>query len=284
VRTCGQAGTVATAERELPTLVVGNVVTLANEEGVWLVEHLGVSEGRQWAGVIQHQPNGLPTMSRVPSLDEVEMVFADSQAAVDYRILTATEATKARVRETLHGDPNYCRGCAKGWAGAKWHRDGCPVIEAREASVASDDNTVEVPGLPGVRVPAPQGDVWAPVNALRSQVEPHLHRETRQGGSPRVEGRFAVVIEGTTKFLRIKKITSGRWAGRVFVDSQASDSYYPVKAPATLVAYLSAVLANPQAAAKLYADELGECSDCGRQLTNDESRARGIGPECWSKH
>jgi len=281
VRTCGQ-GTVTTLTPELPLLAVGNVVTLADEDGYWTVEH--VPTAGTWIGVTQVRADTRTgETSRTPDLTEVELVFTDLNAAAEYRIAQGDLTTRERISETLHGDPNYCRGCAKGWAGEKWHRADCKVIAARHEA-ARDDGMVDVPGLPGVRVPAPPEDPWKQVDGLRERVAEHLHRETRQGGSPRVEGRFAIVVDGVTKFLRIKKVTSGRWAGRVFVDSMGSDTGYPVKAPATLTTYLSAVLVDPQAAAKRYADELGECSDCGRPLTNDESRARGIGPECWAKH
>lgn len=275
VRTCGQAGSaVATAERkapQFPELVPGNVVTVNLEDGYWLVE-ANLANDEFYAALVQARGRTAATFHAM----QVELVFPNLNAAADYRLAAGALTAKEQISEALHGDPLYCRGCAKGWQGAKWHRDGCPVIAARDTQVAP------VPG--DYQSEAATRDPWKQVDGLRERVAEHLHRETRQGGSPRVEGRFAVVIEGVTKFLRIKKITSGRWAGRVFVDSQASDSYYPVKAPATLLAYLSAVLVNPQAAAKRYADELDACSDCGRTLTNDESRVRGIGPECWSKH
>jgi hypothetical protein len=41
--------------------------------------------------------------------------------------------------------------------------------------------------------------------------------------------------------------------------------------------------AGPKAAAERYAREIGNCYSCGRTLTNDESRAVGIGPTCRSK-
>lgn len=271
IRSCGQS-TVATAERQLPDLRPGNVVTLSLEDGYWLVEASLAGDQFQAARVQAHGR----TACNFP-LHQVEMVFPSLDSAAQYRIADGALTAQEQISQALHGDPLYCRGCAKGWRGAKWHRTDCPSVTVREERVAgttaSDREHMATEGR----------DPWKQVDGLRRRVAEHLHRETRQGGSPRVEGRFAIVVDGTTKFLRIKKIIEGRWAGRVFVDSQASDDYYPVKAPATLLAYLSAVLADPQAAAKRYADELDSCSDCGRTLTNDESRARGIGPECWAK-
>ena len=39
-------------------------------------------------------------------------------------------------------------------------------------------------------------------------------------------------------------------------------------------------LENPAGAALRYAQELGRCSRCNRTLTDEASRARGLGPEC----
>ncbi len=43
------------------------------------------------------------------------------------------------------------------------------------------------------------------------------------------------------------------------------------------------ILDDPMAAMKLYGQEIGECGDCGRRLTNEESRKIGIGPICEAK-
>lgn len=40
------------------------------------------------------------------------------------------------------------------------------------------------------------------------------------------------------------------------------------------------IAADPTAAASLFGHEFGRCGVCGRGLTNDDSRARGIGPVC----
>lgn len=42
-------------------------------------------------------------------------------------------------------------------------------------------------------------------------------------------------------------------------------------------------LENPAAAALRYAQELGRCSRCNRHLTDEASRARGLGPECATR-
>lgn len=42
-------------------------------------------------------------------------------------------------------------------------------------------------------------------------------------------------------------------------------------------------LENPAGAALRYAQELGRCSRCNRHLTDEASRARGLGPECATR-
>jgi hypothetical protein len=273
IRACTGA-TPSPAVPQLPALVLGNVVTLANEQGFWTVEHVDAHEdGTQWIGVVQHgAPTRTGTTSRTPDLTDVELVFLNEQTATDWRIAQAAEAEKERVAQALHGRPAQ----ESGYYASKH--------EVRGDAIAGAD-AVEAPGA---QVPAqPAGDVWGPVDELRKQVATHLHYETGQGGSGsrKRQGYFAVRVDGsdTLKFLRIKKMISGRYAGRVFVDSMGSDTGYAVKSPATLSMYLTAVLADPVAAARRFADELGQCSDCGRPLTNEESRARGIGPDCWAK-
>ena len=41
--------------------------------------------------------------------------------------------------------------------------------------------------------------------------------------------------------------------------------------------------AGAEAASARYGHEIGECGICGRTLTNDASRERGIGPICADK-
>lgn len=125
---------------------------------------------------------------------------------------------------------------------------------------------------------------WAAVDALRDQVQVHLHREERG----RQVGYFALLVQDggvdKVKFYRVRTGSKkGKWANHVFVDAQASDDYYPVRAQDALTAVLEGILADPAAAGLLYATELGRCCRCARTLTDETSRARGIGPECFKK-
>lgn len=136
--------------------------------------------------------------------------------------------------------------------------------------------------------PAPQPTAsawtWGEVNILRSQIRYHLHREERK----RKIGYFALLAaDGGTdrvKFYRVRTGSTGsKWAQHLFVDAQASGDFYPVRAKETVAAVLEGILADPGAASLLYATELGRCCRCARLLTDETSRARGIGPECYKK-
>lgn len=51
----------------------------------------------------------------------------------------------------------------------------------------------------------------------------------------------------------------------------------------TQVAMCMRIAEDPKAALLLYGKEIGRCGICGSELTNDESRAKGIGPICEQK-
>jgi hypothetical protein len=95
-------------------------------------------------------------------------------------------------------------------------------------------------------------------------------------------GRYAIVEEGVTKFYRVSK-GKNQWAGRTFVNAQASDEQYPVRNPVKVVMILAAISEDLAGAATRYGLELGRCYRCGRTLTDETSRALGIGPECRKK-
>jgi hypothetical protein len=101
--------------------------------------------------------------------------------------------------------------------------------------------------------------------------------------APKVpSGRYAIYVDGVVKFFKVDCPTEGQWAGRTFVKIQASDELYPVRGE-TAKAVLVLIAEDPEAASKLYGRELGHCGICGRTLTDETSRANGIGPICAEK-
>lgn len=80
------------------------------------------------------------------------------------------------------------------------------------------------------------------------------------------------------RFYKVDRPTEGRWAGRVFVKRYESDEEVRISRQEQ-ADVLSRIEKDPEALAR-YGQEIGRCGSCGRTLTNDESRAIGIGPEC----
>lgn len=95
-------------------------------------------------------------------------------------------------------------------------------------------------------------------------------------------GRYAVERDGVLKFYRVSK-GKGQWAGRTFLEIQASDDRHPIRNAKVREEILAQIAENPEEAATRYGVELGSCYRCGRTLTDETSRALGIGPDCRSK-
>lgn len=99
------------------------------------------------------------------------------------------------------------------------------------------------------------------------------------------EGRYAIDwpnAEGVTtlQFFHVDKPTEGRWAGFTFVKRRVSDETYPVKGHQKALIIAAIAAAPPQQAAIRFGQEIGVCGVCGKTLTNEISRAYGIGPVC----
>lgn len=94
-------------------------------------------------------------------------------------------------------------------------------------------------------------------------------------------GRYALVGEdGTIKFYAVDRPTEGRWAGYTFVNALGSDERYPIRNRDARDRVLRGIAADPMGAMIRYGHELGRCGNCGRALTDETSRAAGIGPDC----
>lgn len=113
---------------------------------------------------------------------------------------------------------------------------------------------------------------------------PHL-TPTQQGTPDVPAGRYALPGLGADTRLRfyvVDRPDKGRWAGKTFVSVMASDERHPVRGNAA-TAVLARIAADPEQASLTYGREVGRCGRCGRTLTDADSRARGIGPDCASK-
>lgn len=89
------------------------------------------------------------------------------------------------------------------------------------------------------------------------------------------EGRYAFTPDGgtTTEFYRVTR------TGRIKVWTAGGEWPYNGK----LNAALTWIAANPREAAALFGQLTETCGRCGRELSNDDSRALGLGPDCAAK-
>jgi len=97
-------------------------------------------------------------------------------------------------------------------------------------------------------------------------------------------GRYAVLdpVDGVLKFYKVDRPTEGRWKGYTFLKVYASDETWPIRDHTHRDLILTAIAADARGAMERYGAEIGKCGRCGRTLTDEASRARGIGPDCWS--
>jgi hypothetical protein len=152
------------------------------------------------------------------------------------------------------------------------------TYDAGKASILGQVVSGEITTLPSTSASAAIKELLAlPVKAAVTTEKP----AAVDYGVP--AGRYAVDLGEGVKFYVIDQPTEGRWAGYTFVKVQASDDLYPVKQYAAKNAILRAIAVNPAEASLRYGRLLGSCGVCGRTLTDETSRERGIGPVCADK-
>ena len=77
----------------------------------------------------------------------------------------------------------------------------------------------------------------------------------------------------------------GVWSGERFCGHIKEDKFLLAKnCPPILVAQIELFAKAPVAILEIFGRATGVCCICGRQLTNEESVARGIGPICASEY
>ena len=85
-------------------------------------------------------------------------------------------------------------------------------------------------------------------------------------------------------FFRLRTGKHGRWEGFQFIDMVIGGEpgrREPVKGVGRIKVYDCIAEQGADEARQLFGQEIGCCGRCGRTLTDDLSRERGIGPDCW---
>jgi hypothetical protein len=153
---------------------------------------------------------------------------------------------------------------------------------AYEAKMERDDATTRWNPEPGTAE-----DVMAQVTEYYERTKANMSPAPTSPWTSAIDaltpGRYAIQWDGVVKFYKVDKPTEGRWAGYTFVSVQASDDLYPVRNKTQRQEILSLIARDPKAAMLLYGQEIGSCGHCGRTLTDETSRAFGVGPVCREK-
>ena len=124
------------------------------------------------------------------------------------------------------------------------------------------------------------GQVRGILNCIRAEV---LRAQDVGDQVMVADGRYAIAIDGKLRFFRVNTPTEGRWANMTFVNEVfGGGRREPVRNRQFRQTVLQARSADPDALAR-YGQELGEGGGGGRELTDEQSRAIGIGPVCREK-
>ena len=121
------------------------------------------------------------------------------------------------------------------------------------------------------------------VQRLRKQQRPERIGAVADVPPGRYALRNAPRFANKVTFFEVDRPTEGRWAGRTFLSILSSDERLPVKDPQKRAMILGLIARDIRGALILFGQETEHCGHCGRRLTNDESRALGIGPVCAEK-
>lgn len=97
------------------------------------------------------------------------------------------------------------------------------------------------------------------------------------------EGYYAVTVEGWKEplsFFKVDAPTTGKWAGYTFV-KHIIGGHEPIRIKGDSArTILQLIGADIDAAGRRYAAEFTRCYKCNLQLTDEVSRARGLGSTC----
>lgn len=95
--------------------------------------------------------------------------------------------------------------------------------------------------------------------------------------------KYALSLGGKLRFFQVNKPTKGKWAGYTFVTELigAPGDWRQLKLNKVFTTEVLAHIAlDPKEAAVRYSNEFTRCAVCESPLSDEESRARGLGPVC----
>jgi len=160
--------------------------------------------------------------------------------------------------------------------------DISPAINRLRVRIAESGNTTPMP-TPAHGVVCTHGAPYGPQCNITDQRPAYVPDTTPRDPFADVpDGYYAVdTEEGVLGFYRV---STWKRSGDRKVQVKASNELYDIKGWKAADAILEKIRRDtPEVAGKRFADELRMCWRCGRDLTDEESRARGMGSTCASK-
>lgn len=124
--------------------------------------------------------------------------------------------------------------------------------------------------------PAPGGRQVQPAAIRPPTTIEHLNRTLAQIPAARYALRRR---DGGIDFFEVRRIGAGR---TMLLRLHGAPGSFRAQAMSVRLQGFAAlhILESPKEAARLFAAMVGECARCGSPLTQEDSRARGLGPRC----
>lgn len=166
--------------------------------------------------------------------------------------------------------------------------DACNAMDAEEFAAYKERLKADAANLTGGRDGTASRWISKLLDLPRLRAERPTQPNAAGSGADIPEGRYAVTgSDGETDFFLVQKPERGRWAGYTFVKKLIAcggfgNEFRKVRVNReTREKVLRQInQAGVREAMLRFGREVGACGHCGRNLTNDESRALGIGPVC----
>lgn len=167
-----------------------------------------------------------------------------------------------------HDSVDAVRECCMGQPEPVFARTVCPICKVSSAG-----------GRCGCvpQVTDEPGRIWKVTghNSMHSQIK---HWQSIPTGG-RGYGYFALNLPGKIRFFRVHQSRRGF----VTVQEQAGGNFYDIDNRGFGYSVMTQIADDPIAAGLLYAEKMRRCYRCSSPLTDADSRARGLGPDCAQK-
>lgn len=229
-------------------------------------EGFRVRDAGEW--VTTHKPR------QCPETTEVKMETSSTTLATEKQISFLETLVRERMPYADSLDPAGREFCRQALHTLRAIKGGATFDRQAMSQIIQETMQVKVPRT----APAQPVEDGTPESGIDLSVLPSTGERTFFG-VPGADTRLKVLIE---------RPTEGRWAGWIFVKDGAEYGHgnnYGRQAPGRTYTgdiqdELRAILADPEAALKRYAELTSRCGVCNRTLEDEVSVARGIGPQC----